>query len=108
MLTDDFMFYMGDMPAGPVQYGERVKMCSDLITNAEGKKPSEFFPELIAQQEATGFKPIQYDTRPGAAITTLVIDPFNSARPWTYQYCTEYGWFQTVSQEHAMRSALLT
>lgn len=58
MITDDFMFYMGDMPAGPVQYGQRISMCSDLIANGANKKPSEFFPGLIAQQEATGFKPI--------------------------------------------------
>lgn len=84
MGTDDFMFYMGDMPAGPVQYGGRVKMCSDLIANYSNKKPSEYFPSLIAEQVASGFKFTDYDTRPGAPITTLIIDPYNSARPWTY------------------------
>jgi hypothetical protein len=31
----------------------------------------------------------------------------SSARSWTYQYCTEFGWYQTPSKEHAMRPALL-
>jgi hypothetical protein len=93
MYTDDFMFYMGDMPAGPVQYGGRVGMCSSLIENYAGKLPKEYFPDLIAEQVKSGFKFTEYDTRPGSPITTLIIDPYNSGRPWTYQYCTEYGWF---------------
>jgi len=93
MYTDDFMFYMGDMPAGPVQYGQRVDMCSWMMERAD-KKPSILFPELITYQiEEKGFDPIQYDTRSGAPITTLIVDPYDSARPWTYQYCTEFGWF---------------
>jgi len=28
----------------------------------------------------------------------------NAARPWYYQYCTEFGWFQTFSPKHPMRS----
>jgi len=31
----------------------------------------------------------------------------SSARSWTYQYCSEFGWYQTPSKEHAMRPALL-
>jgi len=47
MHVDDFTFYMGDIAAGQVQYGTRTTMCSYLLENAQ-KKPSEFFPELIA------------------------------------------------------------
>lgn len=28
----------------------------------------------------------------------------SAARPWYYQYCTEYGFFQTFSDRHPMRS----
>lgn len=28
----------------------------------------------------------------------------SAARPWYYQYCTEYGFFQTFSDKHPMRS----
>jgi len=27
MLTDDFMFFIADIAAGKVQYGQRVEMC---------------------------------------------------------------------------------
>lgn len=30
-----------------------------------------------------------------------------SGRQWTYQYCTEFGWFQTPSKEYPMRPTLL-
>lgn len=80
---DDFAMYMGDIAAGQVQYGTRTEMCSYLIQNGE-KKPSEFFPELMAQQKAAGNDPVDYDTRPGMPITTQIIDPFNAGRPWTY------------------------
>ena len=31
----------------------------------------------------------------------------SAARPWYYQYCTEYAFFQTFSDRHPMRSFLL-
>lgn len=48
--------------------------------------------------------PPDYDAN---IIKSTVIDPFAASRPWTYQYCTEYGWFQTPSQLHPMRSEML-
>jgi len=48
--------------------------------------------------------PGDYDTR---KIAKTVVDPFSAARPWTFQYCSEYGWFQVPSQEHVMRSTML-
>lgn len=84
-------------------------MCSYLISiMSPEKKPSDYWTEIIAAQKAKGNDPLGYDTRPGTPITTLLIDPYNSGRPWTYQWCTEYGWMQTISHEHPMVSALLT
>lgn len=36
--------------------------------------------------------------------TTIIDSP---GRPWTYQYCSEFGFYQTPSHVHAMRPALL-
>jgi hypothetical protein len=33
--------------------------------------------------------------------TTIDVD--YSGRSWTYQYCTEFGWFQTASRLHRVR-----
>ena len=40
--------------------------------------------------EVAGVTPPDYDTH---LIAQTTIDPYSSARPWTFQYCTEYGWF---------------
>ena len=48
--------------------------------------------------------PADYNTQ---VYNSSVIDVMSSSRPWTYQYCTEYGWFQVPSEEHPMRSPLL-
>jgi len=34
--------------------------------------------------------PADYNTQ---VYNSSVIDVMSSSRPWTYQYCTEYGWF---------------
>jgi hypothetical protein len=55
-------------------------------------------------KNVAGVNPPDYDT---ALYNGDTIDPFSSSRPWTYQYCTEYGWFQVPSIEHPMRSPML-
>ena len=52
----------------------------------------------------TNVNPGDYDTR---VIAETTVDPMSSARPWTFQYCSEYGWFQVPSEEHVMRSLYL-
>ena len=39
--------------------------------------------------------PPDYDTRIHSSVE---IDTSDSARQWTFQYCTEYGWFQVPSE----------
>ena len=51
-----------------------------------------------------GVTPPDYDTR---EIAKTTVDVHSSARPWTFQYCSEYGWFQIPSEEHIMRSTML-
>jgi hypothetical protein len=41
-------------------------------------------------QQVPDVNPPDYDAN---LIAIPVIDPYSAARPWTYQYCTEYGWF---------------
>lgn len=48
--------------------------------------------------------PEDYDTR---LLGDTTIDFGSSGRCWTYQYCTEYGFWQVPSEIHPMRSELL-
>ena len=40
-------------------------------------------------------------------VASTVIDVNSSGRPWSFQYCTEYGWYQTMSEKHPMRSPVI-
>ena len=56
---------------------------------------------MTSYAQESGTNPQDYDSN---AIANTKVDVNSSARPWTYQYCTEYGWFQTPSHKNAMRS----
>ena len=59
---------------------------------------------MIAHGNDLGLSPADYDTD---LLANTTIDVTSSSRQWTYQYCTEYGFFQTPSEIHPMRSKLL-
>lgn len=46
MRTDDFMSFYSDIPAGPVQYGQRVEMC-DSLKPYVGKPQHEIFKSIV-------------------------------------------------------------
>lgn len=72
-----------------------------------GQPQHEIFKEIVASQIAAGNPPEGYATGPGTQINSEVIDVNSAGRQWTYQVCTEFGWFQTPSQIHPLRSALV-
>lgn len=90
MRTDDFMFYYADIFVESVQYGNRTTLCDQLAT-LEGQTDKYIFEEMTAFGSAVpGVNPEDYDTN---ILSSTVIDVNASGRPWTYQYCTEYGFF---------------
>jgi hypothetical protein len=62
---------------------------------------------MITENIAAGNNPADYDTRPDSKIMDTTIDVDYSGRSWTYQYCTEFGWFQTASKLHRVRSYMI-
>jgi len=58
----------------------------------------------VSEEIRLGDVPEDYMTGPGTPIQNTTID-FNSAgRQWTYQYCREFGFYQTASKLHRVRS----
>ena len=102
MPTADFMAYVGDFPAGEVQYGGSESFCNQ-IKPLEDSSAADIFTTMINAEIAAGNTPIEYDTRPDSKIMSTVIDVDYSGRTWTYQYCTEFGWFQTASKVNRVR-----
>jgi hypothetical protein len=106
MHSGDFMFYYADIFVESIQYGNRTVLCETLKgLSAKGVSEQEIFITMTKfGADIAGVLPPDYDAN---IIADPTMDPEGWARPWTYQYCTEYGWFQTPSQLHPMRSEML-
>jgi len=104
MRTDDWMSFYADIPSGAVQYGGRAEFC-DFVKTLEGDSNDQFVEAMVKYGGDNGTSISDYAT---SVIADTTIDVNSSARPWTYQYCTEYGWFQTISHKNPMRSPYLS
>lgn len=106
VLDSDVMFFLADFFAVAVQYGNRTGLCT-LMANLEDKSFSDQLKEIAFAADDDQVYMADYD-RSGLKLEGYT--PDNSTRQWTYQYCNEFGWFQTpstVSETHVMRSHLL-
>jgi len=101
--TDDWLSYYADIAAGAVQYGGRSALC-DYMKPADGKSDKEVAQRLVDYGDKSGDSPTDYDR---SVIASTKIDVNSSGRPWSFQYCTEYGWFQSMSEEKPMRSPVI-
>jgi hypothetical protein len=99
MHNGDFAFFFADIFVESVQYGDRTGLC-DLMKELSGKDFDKQLAGLKKQAEKSGVAPGDY-CRNKIKDTVQVYD--NSARSWTYQYCTEFGFWQIPSKEHPMR-----
>ena len=102
MSTADFAAYVGDFPCGFVQYGSAKKYCDSIYPFRDLPAP-ELFRTLVNIEMQAGNTPNYYDTTPNSKIMDTTIDVDYSGRSWTWQYCTEFGYFQTTSKLHRMR-----
>jgi len=89
LLSNDWLSYYADIVAGAVQYGGRSALC-DYMKPVEGKDPEEIAQKLVDYGNEQGESPKDYDRK---TIASTKIDVNSSGRPWSFQYCTEYGWF---------------
>jgi len=83
MSTADFMAYVGDFPAGEVQYGNTKRFC-ESIRPLVPLSDEELFNTMIAVEIKGGNDPAGYDTRPDSKIMSTEIDVDYSGRSWTY------------------------
>jgi len=96
--TDDFMSFLADAAASKVQYGKRTTLCDDIIKPHLDLNLHDAFVAVVNGLIASGDTPVDYMSNPGSKILSEEIDVTYSGRSWTYQTCTEFGWFQTPSQ----------
>ena len=101
--NSDFAFFLADLFVGPVQYGNRTALCS-FLQSIENLSISNKFVKL-AEYTKDSHSLASYDRD---SLRNEEIVPSKSSRQWTYQYCTEFGYFQTPYNNLNMRSKLLT
>lgn len=87
--TDDYQSYFADITAGAVQYGGRTALCNYLEPDQD-ESPEVIAYAITKYGNSTGSNPDDYDR---TLIANTTIDVNSSGRPWSFQYCTEYGWF---------------
>mmetsp|Transcript_657 Transcript_657/g.888 ORF Transcript_657/g.888 Transcript_657/m.888 type:complete len:243 (-) Transcript_657:206-934(-) len=95
----DFFFFYADIFTMGVQYGTRVDMCANL-TAAEGEKDA--LMKAVAALATNGG--VSYDQYDAKALSNPTINADSSLRQWSWQYCTEFGFFQTPNDEQPLRS----
>ena len=104
MRTDDWMFYYADIYVETIQYGKRTQTCEFLKTNESASADELVLLMADFGHKVAGVYFDEYDTR---VIADTKVDTMADARPWTFQFCSEYGWFQVPSKEHVMRPTML-
>ena len=102
-LTDaDFAFYFADVITISVQYGGRTELC-DFLESLAGVDILEQYGK-IAEYAKDEVSASEYDRK---QLKSTKIIPSNPGRAWTYQYCSEFGFFQIPYKSVMMRSKLL-
>lgn len=93
--------YISDIIAGMVQYGKRVELCR-AISSVNG--PWDKLKELSIVGNMYGFaNPDDYAVE---SLQNLTWSPSGNIRQWSWQYCQQFGWFQTDSEKN-MRSPFI-
>lgn len=99
----DFAFYYVDVIVGLIQYGSRTEICEFLESIADLDVKTQFQKIADAYNDPVD-GPDAYDRQHLKDPTISIPD---SSRAWAYQYCTEYGFFQTNYPEIHTRSDIL-
>jgi pimeloyl-ACP methyl ester carboxylesterase len=99
---DDFANYFADLFVGAIQYSNRTGMCK--VVDSLKDTPNEERFAKIAEALGDSHDALSYDRAKLKDPTIVVAD---NSRAWTYQYCTEFGYFMIPYKEVHMRSKLL-
>lgn len=92
------MFFIADIFTMGVQYGTRTEMC-DTITSEEFQ--SDPWNQFAKYASMKGVTIDEYDAK---SLTNTTYDASKNIRQWTYQYCTEFGFFQEPNPFYTTRS----
>ena len=99
----DFMFYLADIFTIGVQYGGRVELCNKMA-EIDSMTTSDKLQQIREYADKKRVTMGQYDAR---SLQSQKVDFVLNIRQWTFQYCTQFAWYQIPNSENAMRSELI-
>ena len=94
------MFYLADIFTLGVQYGGRSELCN-LMETIDSKTIQEKMTAIQQYGDSKNCFIKDYDAR---SLQDISLGTTKNIRQWTYQYCTEFGWYQIPNSQHPMRS----
>jgi len=98
----DFMMFFAELHVEKIQYGGRTELCNFLMSKVAPELDFWKRIDLMVTFFGNDADPPQaYDRN---VLSKPAINTTQSMRQWTYQYCTELGYFQTQDFDHYMRS----
>ena len=99
----DFMYYVADIFATLIQYEQRTDLCKIVMSEDWKKDPIKCLHDVAYN---TGVFLSDYDAK--GTVSNVLIRSDVAIRQWTWQYCTEFGFFQVPNMAYPLRSALLS
>lgn len=100
----EFYYFLGDVAAGPVQYGARTTFCNDLLA-----LPNDMDTIIAWVADFATKQGLDLEDYGADSLRNTTIDFNKNARQWTYQTCANLGYFQTPAQHGTpMRGANMT
>jgi len=105
-INGDFFYFAGDVMATSVQYGFQDNLCMPLM---QAKRTGADLVLTFANLTKSFWMPIfgsaeQYST---AYQSSTKVAPERNYRPWWFQKCTEFAWFQTAPAKNPIRSRVV-
>lgn len=100
----DFMSFIADIFAGGIQYGNRTYICTVVEHEWFDIAPIQIVANL-AGKDAFNMNGNEYDAEVFVGNTT--VDSTKATRQWSWQFCTEFGFFQMPNNLYPMRSPVL-
>lgn len=101
LTNEQFLNYYVDSFAGLVQYGKRTHLCDVIVGGSAFQERYDNMKKFVTENNDPA----------GYMVSTVKNDSFwdsrDSGRQWTWQTCSELGWFQSAhpNPDEALRSS---
>lgn len=95
----DFFFYIADIVVSAVQYGKRTDLCDIFKEKPDGNHTNLGVPAYTIEMKNFSDSVVGVGIDDYNRASPKFKDFLSSAYPWTYQFCTEFGFYQVPNRK---------